>query len=981
MENFFIRFFGPVFSIFIVIIFTVPELNGQKLKPKNVIIHSSYKEKSIRVKTVHHKFDLQPLIYLQEPYLPEFQFLDFELPEAFPQNREISWLSRNLGFLSEIFLGDIGILEKGLVQYRKGNLDLAKITLIQLIHSPTQISDVANLYLGWIEYKRNHWDLSYRYTSKILNSKNASISQEAHFLISLLKIRQRNYKEHIKIMQQYEKRIKPESWGFRLPFYYLVSLIKLEKWDIANQLISQINQTGLSHAKQFYKIKEAIAIVSYNQQKYSISLNNYFQANKLNPLLSYQYQIFRNIAWIQYFTGEYQQSIDLIDVNARSPYKEFSEELKYLKIICLLNMNKRNLLKPVLNQLKKESPFYSYASFKIKSFYKNPEKYKNLIEQQSFQAFDSPGMIFHITSLDGNHAFKKNRFKKAIEQYQKALSLDETNINANKTQFNLALSLLKTGRFEKANRILLTIKNSKQADSFRLLPYHILYSFFKLNQGDKYLKLERSINYERYSKPVRSDIHFMTGNIHLNNENHNKAIRDFLWVWHAERNIKALELSALAYYQQSQFQKTIKIANQDRKHTSRALFHFKIQSLLALSKPGQALKIIENHPLNDEQSIEIYLEVLLANQKYKRIITHISALQKGSFDSNKRLFFYLYLGDAYFNLKKYSKSKNQLYRALNLSKDKNIRSLILYNIILSTYHYGDFATFKKEANQILKNRVLTDEIRYSLTQILVDYYSQNQQVALADRTLANYIKNYSYFSSRAHNKRIRLLHLSRAYNKCYSLSQLKKGKESDFSRRDRVIMAGYCGNKSKRSADVAKLINSEFEQDMKDYRKNELNYLLAQAYTKTKKYKRSIRLIKKLDIIELDIHTRHEIKLLQSVNLLNTSRPNQAEAELGDLNQYRKSKRYIDALHIKGEISIKAKADHKAIRTFLRIHYLPQTPIIVKQEALLRIAEFYYQQHNLDKANEYLKKLNHGVVKKNRKTQSRFNQLKKKLNS
>ena len=981
MKNCLLKFFSYALLISIFTSVTISVLSGKELKPKNVIIHSSYIEKSVHLKTVHHKYDLQPLIYIQEPYLPELQFLDFQLPKAFPQNIEISWLSRNLTILSEIFLGDMGTLEKGIIQYRKEDLESANKTFFKLTQSPRPIGDVANLYLGWIQFRQNQLKESYKTISKILDSDNHTVSQEGHFIMSLIMIKLRDYQNHLTIMQQYEKREKRESWGFRLSFCYLTSLIKLEKWETADQLLKQLEKRVLNHAKLYYKTREAIALIAYIQNNYAVSLDNYNQAKKLNPLLSYQYQINRNIAWIQYYTGEYQQSIDLIDNNSRSPYKEYSEELKYLKIICLLNMNQRNLLKPVLSQLKKDSPFYSYASFKIKSFYKNPEKYGNLIDQQSIQAFDSPDMMFHIASLDGNHAFKKNRFDKAIKQYQTALSINEANINANKTRYNLALSFLKSEDFEKANQTFLALYNNKLSDSFPLLPYHLLYTFFKLDQSENYLKFEPEIDYSKYSKNIRSDIHFMIGNIHLNNGNHKNAIKDFLWVWNADQNIIALELSALAFYQQSQFRKTIRIADKDKLQVSRTLLHYKIKSLLALNQPKRALKIITNHPFNDNQSIEIYLEVLLANQKYNKIITHISALQKGTFDTKKRLFFYLYLGDAYFNLKEYSKSKNQLYRALNLSTDQKINSLILYNIILSTYHYGDYATFEKEATQILKTRTLTDEIRYSLTQILVDYYSRNQQTALADRTLADYTKNYSYYKSRAHNKRIRLLHQSGSFNKCYSLSQQKSDDESNFSRRDRIIMAGYCGNKSNRSGDVVRLIEKETKNKMKEYRKNELNYLLAQAYTKTNKHKKSIRLIGKLIVTELDINTRHETKLLQSENLLNTSRLQQAEAELGDLNQYRKTKRYADALNIKGEINIKAKNENKAVRTFLRIYYLPQSTKIAKQLAILRIAEFYYQQQKIKKANVFMKKLNFKIVNSNKKAKTRYNYLKKKLAS
>lgn len=950
-----------------------------ELKPHNVEILSSYQEKNISPDIQNHVMDLQSQPDMHEPYIPKFELENYQLPENFPQNTRISWLTSFSPTLSKMFYGDKAILEIGMLFYKHGNFFRAEKEFESILQAESEVREQAKLWLAWSYFKTKQWDKSLRYTSSLVESSSKELVREAGYLASLLLIKQEFSKKHYLFMQGFRHKLVQHDWDFRLQYAYLITLVNLQYWSEIEEFWKQLDGNKIKYAKNYYKAEEIVALAAFYQGKFADSLQRYLYTRSLFRFPSFLQKTNRKLAWLYYLNKDYTKSLEII-INQPDQYlSDYTDELRYLALSCLIRLDKWDDVKKIFDSIAKNSEFLVYSAFQIRSLLKAHRRHPDLYRRAAKLKFDFPKMKFHVAIVEGNQLFKTGQFKGAKRQYDLALSTDIGSLEKQIALYNLGLTYLQQRDFKKAREVFSELLQTGEVKRPKLLSYHLLYVYYQLGKSRYFLDLLAKTKVSAFEEKIQLEIRFMKGvELHVLGE-YQEAIKEFLWVWEKGKKLPALYFAAKAYYNAKEFQQVLKLIAKYPEINSNTLFMYEIKALLGIRRFREAMKRIKNRSFRGEALISLRLEVLSANQRYTEIIALVSTLLKTGSDKRKRFQYYMSLGDAYFNLKKFGESKHQFYKALDLTGEPSIKSRIFYNIALTSFHNSDDRTFLKEINQILGEENLTAEIRYSLTQLLVLYYEKNDRTELADLTLEKYIRKYSYQRSKTQFKRLRLLFQTKMYNKCYNLAKNQKTDETPLQRRDRVIMAGYCGNHTRHASEIVKIIKKELQLQPYNYRNSELRFILAQGYQKTNQYQESLETALSLKKEKLNEKIRQETKLLLASNYIHLEQPRQASEELGNINQYRRTEKYPDALKIKASINIGLQKINQAIRSLLRIYYLPQTSAIEKQDILLSISEIFYGQKMFSQAKDYFEQLNTQIAFRKISTRDRYYKLQDQL--
>ncbi len=954
-------------------------LSAQELQPHHVIIQSSFKEKSSIPEIRQHTFDLRSPNNAHEAYIPEFAFSDYQLPEDFPQNVRISGLTGLFGELSELFLGDNGILENGVRYYRTGEIDKAEEKFLSILPSTSIAGETATLWLAWVKYNKKKWDDCLIYTKTLHQSSNKRLRLEAYYLSSLVMIQKKEFKKQYALMQQYDDQNSISERDFRLNYATLIALTNLGYLNDAQLLLESIDHQTLSHAPLYYKMNEISGLVYFQLKLYQKSLDAYLKAVELNPKLSYKASIYRNIAWLNYFLKKYPKVVQTIDHHLSGPLLTMDNELKYLKLASLSHQNDWTSVNQLFLQLPKKSKFYGYSAFKIHTLLQDAHNFPKLKKQVSLLKYNFPKMKFYSALKTGNQAFKAERFKEAEKWYLRALSVDTNDRDYFTVQYNLSLCHLKQQDYQKAAKDFSELLHTSPENQTHWISYHLLFALYQLERSKEFIKHYEALSINTFEKSLVWEIQLMYGGILLSLNQNSKAAEVFLNIWKKTGQVLSLEFAVLTLFQDKNFKKIISLIQTSPQAKSDILYSYEIRSLLGARQFKKALQQLNKRDLTSEPFIQVGLEVWLANRLYDQIIDRVSKQLNKELQTETRLLYYLSLGDANFNLKKFPESKNQFYKALKLTKDPVKRSMILYNIALITFYSKDYPAFIKETQSVLQEDTLSKEIRYNLTQLLVSYYQQNQQLDKADITLEHYIKHYTYQKPKAKLKRIQLLYQAGNFDICYKLAEKQTKNESSLQRRDRIILAGYCGNPSGQEETIIHMIKKELKTEIKDYRENELEFLLAQAFYNTKQYKQSLKIAKKLNRQKLDKTAKFEVRLLLSNNHLHLKQLNQAIDELGEMNQYRQTVHYTKALRTLAEINLAQKKTNESVRVLLRIYYLPNVKPIEKQDTLLKIVEILTQQKLTTKATDYFEKIDREEVLKSDHLRPRYLKLQKTL--
>ncbi|MBU3916791.1 tetratricopeptide repeat protein, partial [bacterium] len=637
-------------------------------------------------------------------------------------------------------------------------------------------------------------------------------------------------------------------------------------------------------------------------------------------------------------------------------------EIKYLKLASLAHLGKWSELESLFADITYESPFHIYSSFKIYTLLENSDIQSTLKTQVSALKYEFPEMKFHSSSQKGNSDFEAGKYEDAEKHYLRAMSVDTDDINHEIVLYNIGLTHLKQNRFSLAIKDFVYLLSRIQHLNSQRLLYHLLYSLYQAGEAEKFLKYCDPLNLSTLSRDFLWEIHFMKGGMLL--FSNNKAAADeYLWVWKNNKKIIAFEFALKAYYQERDFPTIIKLIENNPDARSETIFSYQIRSLLGIGRFKEALDAIEKQSLADGQFIRLRLEVWLANQMYQTIIDNVSLLMNQTLNTDDRRLFYLSLGDAHFNLRNYSESKNQFYKALSLTSDSTEKSLILYNIALTTYYSNNYQGFLKETDVILKSENLSPEVRYNLIQLLVDYYEQTQQRPKADEILEQYIQTSSFQRAKIRIKRIYLLSQAGAYDKCYKLASIPDPNETLFQQRDRIILAGHCGNRTDNSKTIIPLLEKELDQG-NTYRISEMKLIIAKSHYNLGQYEQSLNQTQNLLSEKLDSKALLETRLLLVDNLIQLDRYPLAVKELGEISQYRDSEFYAKALLLSASILISKSQNEDAVKLLLRVYYLKQSEPEEKLSALIKVTEIFLDQNQMSEANKYFEQIDpKGILK------------------
>jgi len=953
--------------------------HAEELKPHNVVVRTAFKEISRTPVITSHTYDLLIPTLMQEPYLPKFAFSEAHVPEDFPQNIEISGLTKLSPTLSRFFRGPAGQLENGAFFYQRHQLNQAEANLLPLITQSKTVREPALLYLAWIKYKEKLWKESLKLAGYIIGSNNNQLASEATYLTALIYFKQQQYRKVITLSEQLKVQISLDGLSLKQKYIYLISLVKLGFWEEARQVSENAINDSIHHTKPYYKFIELSALIDYEQKSYATSLNKLLRVKRYNSHPAYRYTVNRQIAWLLYLGGNYSEAVSILNDEKNNYSDQYRDELQYLKLACLVQQKKWTAVKSTLENLNGSSIFYPYIVFQIRSYLKNPKDHPNLFQQISNQVFKLPEMKFYVAILDGNLFLRQNLHKKAEAAFLKALSIDSRSPDYLVAQYNLGLTHLKLHQYRAAEidfSDLLKIGFDGKIEQIR---YHLAYSLYQQAKATEALHIVNALDTATFNRSQKTELLMMKAGSLLQVGKNEQASQTFSDIWSRFKNPESLEFIIQILYDQQQYKKALELANQQPDHQTDTLHLYKIKSLLALRLFKEAQFAMDQISTEDDQVTELRLKVWSANEKYKKIIKHVSRRLNASLPPKKRLYYYLSLGNAYFNLQQYRDSKIQFFRALNLTEEPELKSLIYYNIALSSYYYGDHTSFLNEVNLVLQRKLIPDEIRYNLTLLLAEFYQKTDKTAQADRIYREYEQKHAYNQASIHIKRIRLWYQNKNFKKCSELSQGKMVTENRYQHRDRLIMFGYCTNSIQRPLAVIKKIKTETEKTSDTYRLNELHFILAQAYAGTDQYSRSLTLAKNLIKQDLNSTVRKDTQLLISHNLLKMNKPRKAKIELGEIDQYRSTGQYTQSLHLSGEIQFKLKQYHKAYRTLLRIYYLPGSTNMDRHLSLLRLSEGYLAEKDLKSARKHFDMINPAAFSMERGGTQRYAILKESL--
>ncbi len=953
--------------------------NAQELKPHNVIISSSYYEKSQLRPYRNHSYDLLETAYAKEPYLPLFKVESIETVENYSHNIKISGLTKSFGEFSELFLGDKGVLENAFLLFVKGEYIEAETKLLSILPSADEVGARGSLLLAWTKYRRKQFKSALVYAKSGFNSNNPIIVQESFYISALVLLKQNRFKELANLFYPFAVPPKHEFWNSRLCIVYLYTLTILERWNDARKFLWEFNIKQFAHSKNYYKLHEIEGIIHFRLMQYSESLESLTISSQLNPQLKYQKHLNRMIAWIHYFLGNYNETVRLIELKDNLMLIE-NDEIQFLRIASLAHLGEWQTVENEFSLLPPESAFYNLAAFIIQTLSKNQNINEEFRKRLTSIRYDFPEMKFHTALLNGVNAFRNNLFETAETLFFNALSVDVKNAEYNVALFNLGLTHLKLNRFENAYTDFKELLQLMPIESTNQLHYHILYCLYQLGKKSEFLAYLKQVDLLNFDDPHRWEIVHMHGSILLTVDSNAEAASLFFTLWNQSNQVSALESAVNALYREKRFEQINSLKLGEQSYLTETLFIFEIKSLLGTQYNERALQKIEKATYSSDSFVQLQLEVWMANLQFKRIISYVSKLLNQSLPRDIRLLYYLSLGDAQFNLKNYGESKNQFFKALSLTNDPLRRSLIQYNIALITYYRKDYLSFIKETNLILANKDLTPEIRYNLTQLLVDYYQQNKQPEQVDRILETYARDYDFQKAKAKLKRLQLLYQNRFYKKCFRLANEQEPLENFYQKRDRIILFGYCGNHENKANRVIDTLAENLKQEPENYRIDEVNLVLAEAYFLKGDYKSSRWLAKKLTLVKLNKDVTFRNRLLLVDSYIHLSHYTQAEKELGHMSQYRQTKYNSKALELNAEIQATNSDIDGSVRSLLRIYYEPNATPKSKNESLIRISEIYLKTDSPSEAKTYFSRIDSAYVNSQQDLKLRYGDLTDKLN-
>ncbi|MGK0288749.1 MAG: tetratricopeptide (TPR) repeat protein [bacterium] len=943
----------------------------EKLLLPDVIIQSSFREKK-EIPQPTHQYDLLELSIKSEPYIPNFDFNSFNLPNGFPQNTEIGWLAKSwLGGLASLLLGDSGGLQRAIVFHKKKSIadqqDAEKI-FQELAKGKGRKRDLSLLWLAWLKFDQHQLQKSLSLAQKLrTTARNFTILQEAYYLESFLYLQKNEFLKASKLINEFIKQKGEAQLSFKLRYLYAITLFKKKNWSKTKNVISELIEE-YPYSIRYTQFQLILAITQFSLKNYSNSFQAFQETQRLDREGSYSTLLYSGMSWTSYFMQKYKQSLTFAKLWKKNSSKEhpLNGNYHYLLFSNLMSLRSWFDIQSAFSKIKESSPLYNQAAYQVLIYGRNIPQLASLRQALTEKKFSAKQINAYSRVLKAEQFYKKGEYKKAELSYLQAIAIFPNNEEFWKIQYNLGVNYLRAKEHQKAEKTfsnLLTRGAEVQALQLKI-QYHLLSSFYQQKKVSKVVQLQKLFQLKKLPKKLKIDVLNILGGTYLLQGNSKEAEKLFFQNWKENQSLLGLKFTILTQYKANQFKKALSLIQQSKteKNLQEFLFIYRVKSLLSLSKFKLALFATRKNYDVARKHPRLLMDVWMANQMYRYVIRETPKLFLKTNDSKLRIFYYLSLGDAYFNLKKYQKSKSQLFRALTLTDNLKQKSLIKYNLILATYFSKNFLGFQKEAKIYLAGELLPD-VRFNITTLLVSEYQKKKDFVSAQRVLKRYLNKHSYQAGQLYLRSMQVLSQQRKYRECFEQGTKGIKKETLFQERDRVFLAGRCGVQSKKSKQVITLVQKSLVK--KDsYRRNELKTLLAEAFYHDQQYQNSLELLLRLKSIGKDELVTLELNYLLSLNYVKLEKYSELPSTLGDLQQYRKIQRYIPALKLQAKFYEGTRNLENALSTNLRVFYLLKGDDVEKQKLLMKVTELYLATTHKREAQIVFKRVNIAMVKK-----------------
>lgn len=947
-----------LFFTFVLILLALDQLlyaSEKLITPGSFILKSSISPRQIKFVSPSHTFDIQKSGSYKEPYTPAFFLKDYDLPKNIAINTQPHWLSNFSSGLAKLFISEKFYLDSGTLLYSHHQYKEAIAAFKKGEEINGDLSDLFNLWLSWSYYQDNQIQKVSPTLSKILKSKNKQIRHEAQYLSALILIEKGAFQDVFTQLNQFQKYSVFSNWPFKLQYTYLISLTELHHWQDSLTYLAQMESQTIVHQKNFKDILKIKALALYHQKEYSNSISTLLRLTKIQSTKEDRFKSIRMLAWIYYLNKNYHSTLNQLN---RIPAPFYFDELYYLKLSCNISLKNTKSAYHDFKKISPKSSFYIYAIFKLQIL--NDASKRKLSTDKNFKLNeDFSNLKFYSNLNSGNQYFLKHQFIQAENSYFRALSSDTDSKNYWMAHYNLALTYLSQKKYVKAlNAFSISLKSLPQHLKSQII-YHRLYAYFGANLYQMFDNLLSEFSIDDFNRQQKSEILEMSAIIEHRRNNLRSAAKQFRQAWNISKKTHLFALSLESLYMSKNYTLVLKHSKTilKLKEKSERIATFYIKSLLALNKNKAALKEVESLHYSSESFNSLRIEVWFANDQNKKVIHFINAQLKHTPPSKTRLFYYLSLGDAYFNLKQYLKSKAQYYKALNIPSSIETKSVIYFNIATASQKRQDNRGFQLEVSALLKKKDITPDVRFNLTILLANTYIDSTDLNKADAILENYLSRSSFRSIDIRLKRIDILLRQKQYTTCYQLSQKKDKQENLFQQIDRLIFLSKCSQSTNELSNSSNLLAATIEENS-SYRINERYAVLAQELFTLKQYKKSLQLIKKTRS-DLFSHAENLTnQLLHSRILAQLKKIDEAILVLDPPEKFKAIQKFSRASILKSDLLILQGKFTPAEKTLLRAYYFKENPKKIKTELLFKLSVLNYTKKSKETAISYLKKIN-----------------------
>lgn len=945
-----IRFILLPFTLYF---FSTPLSASENLITPGKFVLKSSTPRQLSLPSISHTYDTQKLGSVREPYIPSFILKDYELPKTIANNNEPHWLSSTSYFLAELFVPERAYLDQGIQSYQQKDYPAA-ISFFEkgVLRNGTFKSDF-NLWLAWSHFQLQQFNQSRRYISEIFQRKGSVQHYESHYLSALLEIEQGQFQNAFQNLNELLLNTNFSRWTFKLQYAYLVTLTHLNHWEDILLYLSIIEKKPVSHLKQYHKLLEIKSLALFHLEKTEACFTTLKQLLKTQTGIKQRSYTYRKLAWVAYLENRFK---DARLYGGKAQLSAIKNEMNYLRLSVLVKEKNTEEVKEILKGISKDSNFYIFSLFKLQASPKNAPDTLSFFDQNIALMNRFPDLRFYAALTRGNYNFSLQNYKNAQSAYFRALSSDTTNKNYWKAHYNLGLSDMALGEFKKSLSSFSLIQNQVPTSFQNQIKYHRLFNLYALNQYRQFKAEFTSQSIGNFNHLQRIEVLTMAGNMESRRGKKASAADYYFAAWKESQSLPVLKAGIEHLFQLKRYQKIVQRIESIPNLSDEPILIFYIKSLLALGQTQKALKETKKSSFASNPFNALRIEVWFANNLSSSVITFIPPLLNQRPNDRIRQFYYLSLGNAFFNLKSYLKSKTQYYKALNLTSDVTDRSSILFNIAHLSQLMGETSPFQQEVSSILKHQNLTIETRFDLTLLLANSYSKSEHLAESDALLKQYLSRYSYRNAEISLKRAAVLLKQEDLKSCYQISTHPKKGESLYQSIDRHLFLSQCSQQKEEiqlsSQQLKKTLSIE-----KNYRVGERHYRLGYQFLTLKRKKQALYHIKLARMLSTSSIQKLTAQLLH-VNILSQMGNNGlALKTLGEIHRYRSIKKEVEASLLKSDLLKAQKRFSDAEKILLKISYLKTYSPSQKAEVLFKLTVLNRAKGDLIRARSYFKEI------------------------